>query len=356
MELRKVRMVTVLSLVCVAAAVWGQDTKNADENMIPAETIAQLRSEPKGMKDMTQEQANEFIQKFLLKRLGEADAVITQYPTAKNVSQAKIIKLTACFVLAQQDKIAYEKYRPEILKTADEITADKSASQDDKMLAMMYRYRTKIRWMEDEKEIKGLLDEMLSTVKQNYDPQMGFMLAIRMAMEKNKTGLAKAYVKEALIEYPDNQSFLRIQKMLDKPVFLGKPFTADLKTLDGKTLKLPDDMKGKVVVIDFWASWCGPCRQFAKYLKKFDDKYKDKGVVVIGINLDDDKKNLDAYLKEHPDYTWMQTFSGQGWQDPTAKKYGIDAIPSLWVIGKDGNVVSDNARADLEGIVDKVLK
>jgi len=333
------------------------DTANAaSENIIPENTIAQLQSEPQKMSaDMTPQQRQDYIHDFLTKRLAEADAVIAEYPGAVNVSKAMIIKLTACFMLAQQNKLAYEQYSPEILKIADAIVDDKSADQDSKMLAIMYKYRTKIHLTEDKNEIKNMLDEMLGIIKKDYNPAMGFMLAIRMAMEKNNPDLAKAYVTQALVEFPDNESFIRIQKMLDKPAFVGQPFVADVKLLDGKSLKLPADMKGKVVVVDFWASWCGPCRQFAKYLKKFYDKYKDKGVVVLGINMDTDKSAMDAYLKEHSDYTWLQSFSGKGWQDPTAMKYGIEGIPSVWVIGKDGNVVSDNARGDMEGIVDRAL-
>jgi thiol-disulfide isomerase/thioredoxin len=273
--------------------------------------------------------------------------------------------MTASFMLSQNDQAAYDKYRDGILKTAQEIEADPAVDRENKMLAVMYRYRTQIHPIENESELHVLFDKMIgemkkgykaaANVQEKYDDKMGYLLAIRMSLDKNKPELAKKYVKQALVEFPDNESFLRIQKMLNKPTFSGKPFEAELTLLDGKKLKLPDDMKGKVVVVDFWASWCGPCRQFAKELKKFYDKYKDKGVEVIGINIDTDKGDMESYLKEHPDYTWKQAYTGLGWQDPTAQKYGINAIPSVWVIGKDGNVVSDNARGDLEGIVEKAL-
>jgi len=359
MKLQRIQKVClVFCLLFVGVNLWAQKKADVtDKNVIPAGIISKLESEPQRPgNELTQEQKQEYYQNFLIKRLAEADAAIAEYPKTRNISKAMIIKLTACFMLSQKDKASYDKYRADIIKTADEIVADPNAEQEMKMAAIMYRYRTQIRWMENENDIRALLDEMLGIIKRDYDPESGYKLAISMAMEKNQTDLAKAYVKQALVAFHNNESFLRMQKILDKPTFVGKPFVADLKLLDGKTLKLPDDLKGKVVVVDFWASWCGPCKQFAKYLKKFYDKYSSRGVEVIGINMDDDRKALDAYLKEHPDYTWKQSFSGNGWQDPTAQKYGIEGIPSVWVIGKDGNVVSDNARVDLDGIVEKALK
>lgn len=346
-----------LCLVLTGVTLRAQSDAKTGDDMIPADTIARLQSEPaRPSAEMTDEQKHEYIVKFMEQRLAEADAVIAKYPTAKNVMQAKIIKLTAAFMLSQENSLSYEKYSPQIMATADEIVADKNADQDSKMLAMMYKYRTKIHFLENKDDIRASLDEMLSIIKKDYNPAMGYMLAIQMAMEKKNRELAKAYLTQARIEFPDNESFVQMQQRLDRPVFVGKPFAATLTLLDGKTLKMPDDLKGKVVVVDFWASWCGPCRQFGKYLKKFYDKYKDKGVVVLGINIDSEKSALEAYLKEHPDYTWMQAFSGQGAQDPTALKYGVNSIPSVWVIGKDGNIVSDDARGDLEGIVEKALK
>ena len=354
---------TAMCLFLTSVALFAE---KAADDLIPAEKITQLQSEPaRPDKNLTPEQTKEYYQKFLTQRLAEADAVIAEYPNAKNVSQAKVIKLTASFMLSQNDQAAYDKYRDEILKTAQEIEADPAADRENKMLAIMYRYRTQIHPIENESELHVLFDKMIgemkkgykaaANVQEKYDDKMGYLLAIRISLDKNKPELAKAYVKKALVEFPDNERFLRIQKMLDKPMFSGKPFEAELTLLDGKKLKLPDDMKGKVVVVDFWASWCGPCRQFAKELKKFYDKYNGKGVEVIGINIDTDKGDMESYLKEHPDYTWKQSYTGQGWEDPTAQKYGINAIPSVWVIGKDGNIVSDNARGDLEGIVEKAL-
>ena len=125
--------------------------------------------------------------------------------------------------------------------------------------------------------------------------------------------------------------------------------------LDGNPISL-EQYRGKVVLLDFWAVWCGPCISEMPNVIKVYDTYKDEGFDIIGISLDTDEDRLRNYLKEN-NIPWRQVFSGEGWKSPVAQQYGIRAIPAPWLIDKDGTLITHQARGHaLEQLVVKALK
>lgn len=103
-------------------------------------------------------------------------------------------------------------------------------------------------------------------------------------------------------------------------------------TLDGT---LPE-LKGKLVLVDFWASWCGPCRQSFPALQEIYTKYKDQGLVVLGVSLDEDRADMEAFLKKMKiDFPNVRDPKGK-----LAEKLNIEAIPSSFLISPSGNIVA----------------
>jgi thiol-disulfide isomerase/thioredoxin len=138
--------------------------------------------------------------------------------------------------------------------------------------------------------------------------------------------------------------------------------TADLKkgpldlkftALDGSTVDLAT-LRGKVVLIDFWATWCGPCVGEVPNVVATYQKYHDQGFEIVGISLDQDKAALQAFTKAKG-MVWPQYFDGKGWSNAISSRFGIQSIPAMWLVGKDGKVATQDGRDDLAGQVQKLL-
>jgi thiol-disulfide isomerase/thioredoxin len=129
----------------------------------------------------------------------------------------------------------------------------------------------------------------------------------------------------------------------DSPGLLqaGKPAPAwSLKTPDGKSVSLAD-LKGKVVLMDFWATWCGPCKKAMPGIQKLHEKYKDKDVVVLGVNCWEKGGDPATYMKEQ-NFTYGLLLGG----DDVATQYRVKSIPSFFVIGRDGKIAFSQAGID----------
>jgi thiol-disulfide isomerase/thioredoxin len=136
----------------------------------------------------------------------------------------------------------------------------------------------------------------------------------------------------------------------------GAPFPDfNVKGLNGESLSV-GALKGKVVLVDFWATWCGPCRGELPNVIATYKKYHPQGFEVIGVSLDSDKDKLTAFLQKQDGMVWPQFFDGQGWQNALAVKYGVESIPFTVLIGTDGKIIGTSLRGEaLAPAVEKAL-
>jgi thiol-disulfide isomerase/thioredoxin len=120
------------------------------------------------------------------------------------------------------------------------------------------------------------------------------------------------------------------------------------------------DLRGKIVVIDFWATWCGPCRAQMPRNKQLYAKYKPRGVEFLGVSLD--PPEAEGGLKALKDYVaenhvpWPQFYQGRGVDSEFSSRWGVDAIPTMFVVGRDGKLATANAGGKLEIVLREMVE
>ena len=150
-------------------------------------------------------------------------------------------------------------------------------------------------------------------------------------------------------------SFIALVGIAQSMPFITDPrLEIALPTVKGDTLKL-SSLKGKVILLDFWASWCGPCRSSNRQLVKLYSRYKDKGFEILGVSLDENKKDwIKAISKDK--IKWLQINDAGGWDAKTAIDWNISQIPTSFLVGRDGKIIAmDLEKAELEKALASLL-
>jgi peroxiredoxin len=180
----------------------------------------------------------------------------------------------------------------------------------------------------------------------SYEAAKSLYTAVQKAAAKSDNPRLVFQAKEVATSGLGRLALLGTTPKLDAPIFGGGKF--DLA-----------QYKGKVLLIDFWATWCGPCLAELPNVKKVYSQLHSQGFEVVGVSLDEEKETLAKFLDKEK-LPWPTLFDEnpeqQGWKMPMVKAFGIDGIPATYLVDKSGKIASISARgADLETQVKKLL-
>jgi thiol-disulfide isomerase/thioredoxin len=126
------------------------------------------------------------------------------------------------------------------------------------------------------------------------------------------------------------------------------------KDLSGRPMSIAND-KGRVVLVDFWATWCPVCLIELPNTLEVYEKYHGKGFDIIGVSLDEDQPTLESFIKEKG-MAWPQYFDGKKWDNKLAMKYGVEAAPTTYLLDGTGKIIAENLRGPaLEAAVANAL-
>ena len=234
----------------------------------------------------------------------------------------------------------------------------------DQALPANFRFEVKstilAQWLDRPDLIKpdqaATLEEQIAELAQTNPKEpaiVSFQLARADLMLRFDHENGVAFLRELTNAVDQNLANAAKARMAREEI-IGRPVSLQFTATDGSSVDM-STLRGKVVLVDFWASWCPDCIREMPTVRRIYQKYRDRGFTIIGISLDKDEQALANFVARKL-IPWPEYFDGKGWENDFATKYGVHAIPETWLINQRGELVSTDVSVEkLEQKVEQLL-
>ncbi len=280
--------------------------------------------------------------------VGAAGKILAHQPTASQAQAAARWKVVS---LSELKRLGDTEAGKRLAEVPGELAKAGYKELAREIRGFLLQGRLRDALMADRQELQTLSAEIQQFLAESPPGQNDVALAMRftqvLEMGGNTELAAAAYRSFAKIlsaSDDDKTATLgaKMQGAARRLELPGKKMKLEGTFLDGKSLDWAD-YRGKVVLVQFWATWCGPCREELVSIRADYKTFHDRGFEVVAVSCDDDREKLEEFLKEN-ELPWKSLFSSDpdatGMDHPMATYYGVMGIPTLILVGPDGNVVS----------------
>jgi thiol-disulfide isomerase/thioredoxin len=324
------------------------------------EKLSDLLSKPgeyfQALQPKTREEFEAAVKEFEQLSLVAANAAqdfLARFPGSRHRNDARMAEIEMLASVARFGGSPETKAR--LLASEDGVLSDKNAPPEHKYMVEIRRAMEAIDAAANNSGDELAVAEKTLTPLIERFPKFPDSYTLLLSAAENQGGeRGIAVVKRVLAdEKAPPETHDQARGLLAGLQAVGQPMALKFTALDGREVDLAK-LTNKVVLVDFWATWCGPCLKEIPRMLKLYEEHHAKGFEIVAISLDQSRAELETFVAKKK-IPWPQAFDGRGWESDYARRFGVSSIPRLWLINKKGLVVSTDARDNLEEEIPRLL-
>ncbi|MCC3152930.1 TlpA disulfide reductase family protein [Hymenobacter sp. BT770] len=360
----------MMKSVFVAATVLG--LANGCQNAVASdgyEVSGQLKNAPAGtVIHLSELVANQFVEKGQAKTDASGKYTFKGTSATPSVFQLKVDDANQVLLMLDNKSHVQLNGDAKSLAATYTVKGSKDSEVLQQLIQVMQGTKSELEGLGQRYNAAGQAgkaDEMKAIEKQYYVIQGSNNAKIKSVIRHNATAVVGGFAVGAFLNPDEEFQFADSIATIQRKVNPNSPFTKDLTARlepmratasgalapeinlpkpDGGTLAL-SSLRGKYVLLDFWASWCGPCRQENPNVVKAYNQFKDKGFTIYSVSLDQDKAKWQKAI-ESDGLTWNHVSDLAGWNSVGGAAYGVKSIPQSFLIDPQGKIIAKNLRGE----------